>query len=77
MCGYSRNPGALHFHHVDPSRKRMELNARGAGVAIERLRNEALKCVLLCANCHAEVEAGLVQLPATARPTMPLAPPQG
>ena len=77
VCGYSRNPGALHFHHVDPSSKRMEINARGAGVAIERLREEAQKCVLLCANCHAEVEAGLVHLPAAARPTMPLAPPQG
>ena len=77
VCGYSRSQGALHFHHMDPSRKRMEINARGAGVAIERLREEAQKCVLLCANCHVEVEAGLVQLPATARPTMPLAPPQG
>ena len=27
-------------------------------------RREAQKCVLLCANCHAEVEAGLIELPA-------------
>ena len=62
VCGYSRNARALHFHHVDPSLKRIEINARGAGVAIERLCTEARKCVLLCANCHADVEAGLITL---------------
>ena len=28
------------------------------------MRDEAKKCVLLCANCHAEVEAGYAKLPA-------------
>jgi transposase len=63
ICGYSRDARALHFHHLDPSQKRREINARGAGMAIEVLRAEARKCVLLCANCHAEVESGLVVLP--------------
>jgi transposase len=62
VCGYDRNARALHFHHLDPSQKRMEINARGAAVAIERLRAEARKCVLLCANCHADVESGLISL---------------
>jgi len=62
VCGYRRNARALHFHHMDPLLKRMEINARGAAVAIGRLREEARKCVLLCANCHAEVEAGLFSL---------------
>jgi transposase len=63
VCGYDRNARALHFHHIDPTEKRHEMNARGAAMAIELLRAEAKKCVLLCANCHAEVEAGLVVLP--------------
>ena len=63
VCGYDRNPRALHFHHLDPSLKRMEINAGGAAVAISRLRAEARKCVLVCANCHAEVEAGQIALP--------------
>ncbi|HYB23947.1 MAG TPA: helix-turn-helix domain-containing protein [Solirubrobacteraceae bacterium] len=63
ICGYDRNMAALHFHHVDPSTKRHEINAKGVGVAIETLRAEARKCVLLCANCHAEVEAGLAVVP--------------
>jgi hypothetical protein len=28
-------------------------------MALEAARAEAAKCVLLCANCHAEVEAGV------------------
>ena len=62
-CGYDRNVRGLHFHHLDPSLKRHEINARGAAMALELLRTEVRKCVLLCANCHAEVEAGLISLP--------------
>jgi transposase len=62
VCGYSRSAAALQFHHLDPSLKRREINARGAGMAIDLLREEARKCVLLCANCHAEVEAGVIDL---------------
>jgi hypothetical protein len=36
---------------------------RGITRAIAKLREEAAKCVLLCATCHAEVEAGFVSLP--------------
>ncbi len=63
LCGYSRCAAALHFHHVEPATKRLEM-ARGAALALATLRAEAGKCVLLCANCHAEVEAGLTTLPA-------------
>jgi transposase len=63
MCGYDRSVRALHFHHVEPSEKRHELSAHGTAIAIDRLRAEAAKCVLLCSNCHAEVEAGIVLLP--------------
>jgi hypothetical protein len=30
---------------------------------MKRSREEAAKCVLLCANCHAEVENGVADLP--------------
>jgi transposase len=57
-CGYARNPAALQFHHLDPQTKRIALSARGIAYALETVREEAQKCVLLCANCHAEVESG-------------------
>lgn len=63
LCGYSRYLGALHFHHVDPATKRFGLGQGGWTRGIDALREEARKCVLLCSNCHAEVEAAIVRLP--------------
>ena len=56
---------ALHFHHVDPSSKRFHLSMQGATRSLASARAEMAKCVLLCANCHAEVESGLLTLPAS------------
>jgi transposase len=64
LCGYDRYVGALEFHHVDPARKSFGLSIRGLTPSIATLRVEAQKCVLLCSNCHAEVEGGLASLPA-------------
>ena len=58
LCGYDRSPAALQFHHLDPAAKAFELSHQGVTRSIARARAEALKCVLLCANCHAEVESG-------------------
>lgn len=63
ICGYSRCVAALQFHHVDPATKRFALSLKGVARSIDVVRAEAAKCVLLCANCHAEVEAGVSILP--------------
>lgn len=63
ICGYYRFVGALHFHHVDPSAKAFAVSRNGATLGIATLRAEASKCVVLCANCHAEVEHGEAELP--------------
>jgi hypothetical protein len=55
--------GALQFHHLDPREKGFALAAEGLTRALDLARAEASKCVLLCANCHAEVQAGLGALP--------------
>lgn len=65
ICGYSRSFRALQFHHRDPEEKRLDLSSQGVTYSLQRLRAEANKCVLLCANCHAEVESGETVLPAT------------
>jgi transposase len=62
LCGYQRYAGALGFHHVDPATKAFSIAEAGATISIARLRAEAEKCVLLCANCHAEVEAGIASV---------------
>jgi hypothetical protein len=67
ICGYDRSMRALHFHHLEPALKRHEINAKGAAIALDKLRVEARKCVLLCSNCHAEVEDRIVSIPDSAR----------
>jgi hypothetical protein len=62
ICGYDKSVAALHFHHRDPAEKEFGLSGNGATRSIKRAREEAAKCVVLCANCHAEVEAGLVSV---------------
>ena len=68
LCGYDRYAGALHFHHLDPEAKSFGIGGTGATPSLEKLRQEATKCVLLCANCHAEVEAGVAQITVAQRP---------
>jgi DNA-binding CsgD family transcriptional regulator len=63
ICGYDRYLGALQFHHKDRRTKSFAIGGDGVTRAIERLRAEAEKCVLLCANCHAEVEGGVTKVP--------------
>lgn len=59
LCGFDQHPAALQFHHVDPSTKSFHLSEGGLTRGIERCRAEAAKCVLLCSNCHAQVEVGV------------------
>jgi len=62
LCGYDRFPGALQFHHLDPAEKSFALSLQGVSRSLEKARAEAAKCVLMCANCHAEVEGGLATI---------------
>jgi transposase len=62
LCGYNRYAGALQFHHVDPATKSFALSVQGVARSLEKARVEAAKCVLICANCHAEVEAGIATI---------------
>jgi transposase-like protein len=63
LCGYNRSLAGLHFHRVDPAAKSFALSRQGVTRSLASARAEAEKCVLLCSNCHAEVEGGSVQLP--------------
>jgi cytochrome c553 len=62
VCGYDRCIINLHFHHVDPSEKSFAMTV-AMGKSIATFREEAKKCVLVCANCHGEIEAGLIESP--------------
>ena len=62
VCGYDRCIINLHFHHVDPTKKSFAMTV-AMGKSIATFRAEAKKCVLVCANCHGEIEAGLIESP--------------
>lgn len=56
-CGYNKCLGALQFHHVDRKTKKFELSSTQITRNWELLLEEAKKCILVCSNCHAEIEA--------------------
>jgi hypothetical protein len=63
LCGYDRCIYSLEFHHIDSDLKKFTI----AHAAYQRKWSEVLdeldKCVLLCANCHREVEYGYREIP--------------
>lgn len=64
ICGYDKCISALHFHHLDPRQKKFALSRQGVTRSFAEAQEEARKCLLLCSNCHAEVESGTTQIPA-------------
>jgi len=63
LCGYNKCNSALEFHHIDPTRKVFTLSVKGSTPNFALIAAEAEKCVLLCANCHREVESGCASIP--------------
>lgn len=52
-CGYDKCIDALEFHHIDPTTK--ETKNLGTTAALSKQKEEADKCILVCANCHREI----------------------
>ena len=62
LCGYNKSVWALQFHHIDPSQKDFHLGENGHTRKWDVVKTELDKCACLCANCHAEVHAGVTKL---------------
>ena len=62
ICGYDKCVEALEFHHLDSSGKDFGISDKGYTRSWEKVKEELDKCLLVCANCHREIHAGL-QLP--------------
>lgn len=63
ICKYSKFQGAFDLHHLDPKKKKFGIADKGYTRSWDVIRAELDKCILLCANCHRELEAGVTQLP--------------
>lgn len=58
-CEYDKSPWAMHFHHRNPANKVANISWLIQQRQYDEARQEATKCDLVCANCHAELEAAL------------------
>lgn len=58
ICGYNKCPASLDFHHINPEEK--EFGVSGNNYSKSRIDNEIKKCILVCKNCHGEIESGLI-----------------
>ncbi len=56
ICGYDKCIDALEFHHLKSNEKDFGLSC-GDTKSFEKLKVEADKCIMVCANCHREIHA--------------------
>ena len=61
LCGYDRCTDALDFHHLDPDKKDFSISKMG-NMSLPKILKEIDKCIMVCANCHREIHAGLLQV---------------
>jgi 5-methylcytosine-specific restriction endonuclease McrA len=55
-CGYKKSISALSFHHINPKTKSFDLSKNGNILHDwDEVVKEAMKCVVLCLNCHCEL----------------------
>lgn len=61
-CGYHRCIDVLEFHHLDPNEKDFGIASKGVTRSWEKVKEELDKCIMVCANCHREIHAGLIEI---------------
>lgn len=52
----------LEFHHLDPTVKEKSITTMMGSYTLSCILREALKCLVVCANCHRKVHHGTLQL---------------
>ena len=63
VCGYNKCPDAMDLHHIDPGDKNGAIARMIHSHSFAKIKAEIRKCVVLCAICHREYHAGLIDLP--------------
>ena len=61
VCGECE-PACLDMHHLDESLKSGDIGKMAFNTKWSKVEEEMKKCVVLCANCHRKLHAGLIQL---------------
>lgn len=63
VCGYDKCLNALEFHHLNPTQKDFTISNSNIYKNLDKLKKELDKCILVCANCHREIHAGVRSCP--------------
>lgn len=64
LCGFNKIQSALEFHHLNPSTKKYTISRLiKSGNKDKELKEELEKCILVCANCHAGIHNGEINIP--------------
>ena len=58
ICRYDKCIDALEFHHTNPQEKEFKLGS-GNTMSWKEYKEEVLKCILVCSNCHKEIHSKL------------------
>ena len=58
-CGYNKCSSALELHHLNPAEKDFTFS-ENTNRAWETVVQELPKTIMVCANCHREIHAGLI-----------------
>lgn len=58
-CGYDKCNEALEFHHLNPQEKDFNISDHDIKLNWNEIKKELDKCILVCANCHREIHAGI------------------
>jgi len=61
-CEYDRSINHLTFHHKFPSQKRFNISSELLLHPLQILLTEASKCIVVCHNCHGEINAGILDV---------------
>ena len=67
ICGYNKSLKSLDFHHLEPNKKEFGISyliyhSYSWNKIKDKLLKELEKCILVCSNCHGEIEEGLIKL---------------
>ena len=62
ICGYNKCQDTLEFHRLNNDEKSFGISAKGYTRSWKAIQEELDKCIMLCANCHRELHAGLIEI---------------
>jgi len=57
ICGYHKCLDALQFHHRNPQHKKNGRQGFTANRTWQEIQKDLDNCLLVCANCHFEIES--------------------